>query len=484
MRINGANIFSASNQMQLLTELNLKEGQKVIGKVISLAMDEALLEIAGRPIQAKIEGNPPPAGSTQTFLVNTDEQGRILLKVLPNPQEMSSETLKENNDGLNTIVSEDSLVQKSIISALTKDGLPPTIENVEKVTQYLQDFQAKYQQSLNPKVFTFIMAQKWPITPATVLASWVHQDPEVRDVLWNKLPDSMPEQEAATFQAKVPLNMPNDAPAIADKLKSLVGNKLQGLFDQLSDLLHQSKSSTQPGSNATPMTSKVLSPNELKAQLFSTFKNELTPKTKPDVQSSNQQSRVDPQSVDSKQQSITLVKNVLLNQAKPEPLAAIKNQDTSDEKGVAEKITEPHQEKIQSILDQNININKAILRETAVSGSSNLIPLLVNDSQSTIHECMVQWKEEKSSTNSAANDQVVYMSIPTDNMGNINLALRIGTGSTRIDLHVNSEAIRKYFMQHTAELKADLAKDNTLISVNLNENEEGTPGIHGVDLWM
>jgi hypothetical protein len=492
LRINGSN-FSSVNQLQLLTELNLKEGQKVIGRVISLSTDEALLEIAGRPIQAKIEGNPPPAGSTQTFLVNTDEQGRVILKVLQNPSETSSENLKGNSVSLKADPDPEAAnIRKSIVSALTKDGLPPTNENVDKVARYLQDFQAKYQQPLNPKVFTFIMAQKWPVTPATVLASWVHQDPEARDVLWDKLQDSLPEQETAGFQAKLVVNMQSNVPEIADKLKSLVGLKLQGFLDKLSELLQQSKSSSQPNTNSSTNTtpSKILLPNELKAQLLSTIKNELTAKPKPEQQPATdgiQQSRVDSKSIDSKLQKATTNKGVLLNQAKSDSeVTIVKGQaTTANVKDVLpEKTIEPHQEKIGSILDQNISINKAILKETAVNGSSNLIPLLVNDSQSTIHECLVQWKEEKSSNNDAANDQVVYMTIPTDNMGDIKLALRIGSGGTRINLRVNSEEVRKYFMQHTTDLKTDISKENTMISVNLNENEDLCPSVRGVDLWM
>jgi hypothetical protein len=431
LRINGPNIFSATNQQQILNELNLKDGQKVIGKIITLANDEALLEIAGRPIQAKIEGNPPLTGSTQTFLVNTDEQGRIILKVQQNPQDTSNETTVGNaNSPKTNVTTEDTYMQKSILSALTKDGLAPNNENVEKVTRYLQDFQEKYQQPLGPNVFTFIMAQKWPVTPATVLASWVHQDSEVRDILWDKLQETLPEQQDAGPQTKLALNMQSEAPEISDKLKSLVDLKIQDLFDKLSDLLQASKNKQQPANIST--------------------------------------------------------KNALPNPAKSDLAAAVtKNQTAIGAKVlVEEKAIEPLQEKIQSILDQNIGINKAILKETAVNGSSNLIPLLVNDSHATIRECLVQWKEEKSNNNGATNDQVVHMTIPTENMGDISLALRIGSGSTRINLRVNSEEVRKYFMQHTAELKTDIAKDNALISVNLNENEDLTPGLHGVDIWM
>ena len=43
------------------------------------------------------------------------------------------------------------------------------------------------------------MAQKWPVTPATTLTSWVYQEPEVRELLWNKLQEAMPKAEVANL---------------------------------------------------------------------------------------------------------------------------------------------------------------------------------------------------------------------------------------------------------------------------------------------
>lgn len=395
MKIFSPNLFSATNQLQLLNELNLKEGQKVVGRISSLDDDGAVLELAGRFIQAKIEGDLPPTGTSQTFVVKIDEQGRIILKVHQNLKITDSERVKANK------VMEDVSGQKKIIAALMKDGLPPSNDNVVKVTRYLQDFQTKYQQPVDAKVFTFIMAQKWPVTPAMILTSMVYQEPEVRDQLWNKLQKILMKQDAGeTFLSQLNLKMQSNVPEIIHKLKSLAG------------------------------------------------KNILETTMEPAITASNHQTQT---------------------------------------KRISKLLTEdnPKQEKeLESILEQNIALNKAILKETAVGGLYNLVPLLISDSQSGIHECMVRWKVEKDSDNSVDSDQIVYMTIPTDNLGDINMILRSGPRGTRINLRVSDEEVRKYLLKNTSAMKAALAEDNAKISISLTENEELNLKTSGVDLWM
>lgn len=395
MKIFSPNLLSATNQLQLLNELNLKEGQKVVGRISSLNDDGAVLELAGRSIQAKIEGDLPPTGTSQTFVVRIDQQGRIILKVRQNLKTTDSERLKANK------VIEDVTGQKTIIAALIKDGLPPSSDNVVKVTRYLQDFQMKYQQPIDAKVFTFIMAQKWPVTPAMILTSVVYQEPEVRDQLWNKLQKILMKQDAGeTFPSQLNLKMQSSVPEIIYKLKSLAGENI------------------------------------------------LETAMEPAITGSNHQTQT---------------------------------------KGIRKLLTEDNtkQEKeIESILEHNIAINKAILKETAIGGLYNLIPLLISDSQSGIHECMVRWKVEKGSDNSVDSDQIVYMTIPTNNLGDIDMILRSGPGGTRINLRVNDEAVRKYLLKNTSAMKAALAEDNAKISINLKENEALNLKTSGVDLWM
>jgi hypothetical protein len=399
LKIQSPGYYAAANQPELLNELNLKEGQRIIGRIVSLNNDEAVLDLAGRSIHAKVEGFLPPIGTTQTFSVALDEQGRTILRVQLNPQENNS-----GNDNLKASPAvENTALQKSIINALNQEGLPATNENIQKITQYIQDFQAKYQQSISAKVFTFIMARKWPVDPATILTSLVFQEPEARDQLWEKLRKTLTEQNTnQTLLSQLNLKKQSNVPEIAAKLKLLTGLNIA---------------------------------NAKRSIAAADFK------TQADIA------------------------------AKKEPSGA----DSSDDK--------TQREKIESILEQNIAVNKSILKETTVSGHFNVIPLLVIDTQSNIRECMVQWKEEKSGANNINSIQTLYMTIPTDNLGDIDLVLRSDSKGTRINLQVNSDAIRRYLTENASELKTMIAGDNTTISIDLKDKIENLAA-PGVDLWM
>ncbi|MGE5581118.1 MAG: hypothetical protein ACM3X9_01120 [Bacillota bacterium] len=488
MKITGAGGFSVANPLQLLNEINLKEGQKVVGRIIGLSTDEALLEIAGRPLQAKIEGNPPPAGTTQTFLVATDEQGRVVLKVTPNSAEATAGSARDGN-----AAPEQSLLSKTIVSFLVKDNLPPTPENVAKVLRYMQEFEAKYRQSLNPKVFTFLMAQKWPVTPATILASWIYQDRETRDQLWTMLQNSLPEKEAAIFKEQCLTSMKAAPSEIQGRLKLLVCQKVPGLFTRLKELLQeQPPEEPRPGGFPASSAFKTLVLGNLSLKLPS-VKNNLPTKPAPESRPAAEKAHPQPE-FSEKTTPPAGTGSGLFRQFIPgskagniidQPLAAAKNPSEPQIKdGAALEMNEPDQEKLKMVLDQNIAINKAILKENAVNGSSDLIPLLVGDSQSFVRECLIKWREEKSPDKNGVVEQVVYMTIPTVNMGDVNLALRVGPAGARINFRVNSEEIRRYLIRHSSELKETIAAEQTLIAVNLKETVELTSNPIGVDLWM
>ncbi len=509
MKVSGSNIFSSINQLQVLSELNLKEGQKIIGRIISRSMDEAILDIAGRQVQAKIEGNPPPTGAPQTFLVQTDEQGRTILKVFNNPQEYPAETAAKSNNNpvlVKTPINEGEILQKSITASLIKDGLKPTPENIQKVNQFIQEFQTKYQHTLQPKVFTFIMAQKWPVTPGTVLASWVYQDQEVRDLLWNKLPESMTEKEANAIFQKLLTGMNTSASQIEDKLKSLTGFKLQNLLEKLNDFIQQARTSPQTDSQTAKVFTRPNTTGQAQAELptglnllkelikqplsQSSNQTKVNNDSKTQLNLKNDNPKIQPESNPNinREHPVVTNKNINISTNTKPPISsesAPKDISAKIEKSPAGDINiEANHEKVKSLLDQNLALNKAILKETALNGSSNLIPLLVNDSQTLIRECLVQWKEEKSNSHDKTTNQVVYMTIPTENLGDINLALKIGATGSRLDFRVKSEEIRKYFQSHSAELKEILAKENMIISVNLKETDDSNRVTFGVDLWM
>ncbi len=394
MKISGPNLFSTAGQVQL-DELNLKSGQKVVGKILSIDQDEALLELAGHTIQAKIEGAPPGIGTNQTFLVSFDAEGRTILKMIKNFPGNADDTLVDSSSVglLKTIGSAGNIsFQKAITSALMKDNLPVSPENVTKIARYMQEFQSRYQQPIDPKVFSFMIAQKWPMTPGAILAAWINQEPEIRDFLRKKLQETMTQKEDNPLLLSPLIKLPGDASEITKKLKLAPG--LQSSGTKSDDTLEPALSTSGSGTEIS--------------------------------------------------------------------------------------------KKYHWLLEQNIDIHKALLKDATISSSANLIPLLVSDSESNIHECFIEWKKEKGnhSQNNTNNDQFIHVAIPTENLGIINLGLKIGPNGIQINIGVASEEVRQYLRTHTPEMKSAIAKENMMISVSVTDEEKPYSKAHGVDLWM
>ncbi|HEX3043679.1 MAG TPA: hypothetical protein VHY08_02915, partial [Bacillota bacterium] len=252
MRIDDLNLFNLTKSQLVIDELNLKEGQTIIGRIISMSGENALLDLAGRPLQAKVEGNPPLSlGTTATFKVATDPEGRIVLRLSTNVTE-NNET---NFQNINPKAAPDPALQKTIISALKQAGLPVTPETTAKVFMQMTDFQAKYQQPVSPQVFTFIMAQKWPVTPGTILLALTHQDPKLRDLLWNTLQKSMSQPELAELLTRFVLNPGANPSLLAEKLQTAGTSKLQDFLEKLFTLSRPTNAgptaSTSPTSQST-----------------------------------------------------------------------------------------------------------------------------------------------------------------------------------------------------------------------------------------
>ena len=108
------------------------------------------------------------------------------------------------------------------------------------------------------------------------------------------------------------------------------------------------------------------------------------------------------------------------------------------------------------------------------------------DSGSNIHECFMEWKKEKgnNSQNNTNNNQSIHAAIPTENMGIINLGLKVSPNGLQINLGVVSEDIRQYLRAHVPEMKSAISKENVMISVNVSDEEKPYSKAYGVDLWM
>ncbi len=476
MKINGFNPFSTGNTLAVEV-LNLRDGQKIIGKVISASADEALLEMAGHSFRAKIEGDPEvQSGAVLKFLVNHDQQGRVLLKIINHDQPVGNSV---NLDAFSKQAIDPNL-QKAITMALTKEGLPVNEENIENFTRLLQGFESKYQQPLPPQVLAFITARKWPVNSETIMTTWLYQDKELRDLLWNLLRQSGSDQPGANILTRLILGMSSKPEELQAKLETLLkqietimsfGNKNESGFPMLT------------GQNGAAV-------NGLFRQLFLTDDSEinqllrqLLTKPTPEAplgQSANQNSNLEPfvKVANNQTQSQTTdssgYKAPLINELKQ---LVSKLVSTFEQKDLSEKI--------EVLLDRNLALNKAVHQENSIKENYNVIPFLVNDSQNLLHEVLIKWREESKGCKNGKSEQVLQMNIPTENMGEITLALRTGGNGTQITFKVDNDSVRKYLLRNLAELKANVKGNDVLINVALEakENLSGS-AYNGVDLWI
>jgi hypothetical protein len=453
VRINGSNFISAGNVVSV-DELNLRDGQKIIGRVISASTDEALLEMAGRCLRAKVEDAPEvQSGAVLKFLVKRDPEGRVLLKALANDQEA-------NNSGKTGNMVDPNL-QKAIAMALTEEGLPVTQGKIDNFAQMLQSFQAKYQQALPPKVLAFINAQNWQVNPETIITAWLFQDDELRDLLWNLLDRTNTGQSDSSLLTRMILNMSAKPEELQSKLQTLA-KQLDALVRYLND--RKSNSMIAAGQKQTVN-------HGLLRHLITADDSDLTPFLR--------------------QLTAGLKTNESLRQFNPNEKSELSKTPIFNElKQLASKLNESVnsnalREKIEVLLDRNLALNKAMLQENSISGNFNLIPLLINDPQNMLHEVLIKWREEPSEQKEGTVEQVLGMNIPTDNMGVIRLMLRTGPAGTQINFKVDNNSVRKYLLRNLDELKKNVNNKDLIIKVGLTPKEKDFgPAFQGVDLWI
>jgi len=472
VKINGSNFIAASKVVSV-DELNLRDGQKIIGRVISTSTDEALLEMAGRNLRAKVEDAPEvQSGAVLKFVVKHDPEGRVILKVLANDQ-------GANNSGKVNNMGEPNL-QKAISMALTEEGLPVTQANIDKFAQLIQSFQVKYQQALPPKVLAFINAQNWQVNPETIMTAWLFQDDELRDFLWNLLERTKTGQSDSSLLTRLILNMSAKPEELQTKLQTLV-KQLDALIRYLHD--HKSNFSTSTGQNQTVnhgLFRHLLTANDsdldpLLRQLMAGFKTkEPLRQFNPNEKDALNQKNINLRTKDQLTTSLEVSKTSIFNELKQ--LIAKLNESVN---------SNTLREKIEILLDRNLALNKAVLQENSINGNFNLVPLLINDPQNMLHEVLIKWREEPSEQKEGTVEQVLGMNVPTDNMGVIRLMLRTGPGGTRISFKVDNDSIRKYLIGNLEELKKNVNKKDLIIKVGLMPKEKDFgPVFQGVDLWI
>lgn len=471
MKITGSNLFSTGNTLPVEV-LNLRDGQRIIGKVISASTDEALLEMAGHSFHAKIEGNPEiESGAVLKFLVNHDSQGRVLLKIINEDQSVN------NSDKLDNL-SQQTNTHKAIITALTREGLPVNKENIDNFIRLLQGFENKYQQTLPPQVLAFVIAQKWPVNPETILTSWLFQDNELRDLLWNMLRQFDSKQSGANLLAGLILEMSPKAEEFPVKLETLL-KKIETIMRYLN------KNESVP--SELDSEGQALAKGIFRHP-FLTDNSQINHLLRPPAAKSIAESKLHQPSNHNPDPPNKVTNGQSLRQ--PANTSGFKPSLINEIKQLASKLTstlEPKdlQEKIEVLLDRNLRLNKAALQEGSNNGNFNLVPFLVNDSQNFLHEVLIKWREESSEENQSKCEQIIQLNIPTENLGEIHLYLRTGGNGSQITFKVENDSIRKYLLRNLIELKETVNRKNVTINVALEPEESYTDSpVDGVDLWI
>lgn len=469
MKINGFNPLTTGNTVPV-EALNLRDGQKIIGKVISVSTDEALLEMAGHTFHAKIEGNPEvEPGAVLKFLVNHDQQGRVLLKIVTNGEQA-------NNPGNPDAVSREVLAQKAIIAALTKEGLPVNEETIGNFTRLLQGFEAKYQQALPPQVLAFIIAQKWPVNSETIITAWIYQDTELRNLLWNLLRQAGSGQSGVKLLARLMLNMSAKPEELQAKLGVLLRQMATAVrYQNESGSLQQARTGQALTQGQGLLGQPLLAEHELLIREPAAKSGSETGLRQGGDRSPNQEFFAKTTSTQDSDKGV--------------PSPAFKAPLLNEIKQLVSKLTsslgaKDFPEKVEALLERNLALNKAALQDANFNGNYNLIPLLVNDSQNILHEVLVKWREEPDGGKQGESQQILQMNIPTENLGEIHLYLRTGGNGSQITFKVENDSIRKYLLRNLIELKESLNRKDVLINVALEPKEKYTDPFSGVDLWI
>lgn len=109
-------------------------------------------------------------------------------------------------------------------------------------------------------------------------------------------------------------------------------------------------------------------------------------------------------------------------------------------------------EKIVELLTNGMSWKTIRDQSPAADGRWGALPFLVQDSQGLIRECVIHWQEEQGKGDQTDREQTVRLVIPTENLGDIELQLKIGALGTRIHFKVKSEAIKDYLLERESEL--------------------------------
>lgn len=129
------------------------------------------------------------------------------------------------------------------------------------------------------------------------------------------------------------------------------------------------------------------------------------------------------------------------------------------------KLTDKECEQIRQVLQNNTEL--VHIKLSGDSHNANVIPLLVRDLYGELHEILLEWKEKKSGP--AENEkppQWLQMIVPTENLGEVHVTLKISEEQIKANLKVDSAGIRQYLSEFSGELTRELGL-NTAVSISL-----------------
>jgi hypothetical protein len=364
-------------------ELGLKDGQSIVGRVIGSAPNEVVLQLAGKTLAAQLEGKPLIPGTVALFGVKTTPSGTVELQVLTN--------LAASEPG----ASEGDVLGAVIMAACRCFGQEGSPAQVDRIAEELRVLAAKYGQAPPPEALLYLRAQNWPVTPGTLLLSWLCHDRELRDYLWTRL------RYSASFKGQ-----PGKLPPVWD-----LGNLLTG------------KTVGAPAA-------------------FSTIE----PRFADDATDATDES--------------TGVNHPILDCAEAE---------------------ESRWEQMRPLLEKSLNLDREPPTRPG-SALETVAPFLIRTAMGLVTELRLKWST-KSDNGAAGGEELVRLTVPTTNLGEIALTLLIRAERTQIIFKVGSAPAQEYLRRNLDDLKK-LLGDKTQISVVRDEQLNLADTDTKVDLWM
>jgi hypothetical protein len=356
-----------------LGELGLKDGQSIVGRVINSTPNEVSLQLAGRTLTAQLEGKPLIPGTVALFGVKATLSGTVELRVLTNLA--ASESGDSERDAL-------------ITAACRRFGQEGASAQVDRIAEELRVLTVKYGQAPPPEVLFYLREQNWPLTPGTLLLSWLYQDRELRDYIWMRL------RYLANLKGR-----PGKLPPIWD-LTNLRTGKAVGAATASETTGPEFAAATDEPTGVGPF---------------------------PD--------------------------------------------------GAGED--EPRWEQLRPLFEKSLNLDRErTARPTPVI--ETVAPFLIRTATGLVTELRLKWSA-KSDGGVAGGEELVRLTIPTANLGEIGLTLLVRAERTRIIFKVGSAPAQEYLRRNLDNLKK-LLDARAQISVILDEqlNSADTK----VDLWV